>query len=125
MSVFSGEFIIKQIALLRRFKGKVILRKIDDEDLHVYTLRNEAKNVKLLSSLIHLVQEGKINEAENFLFDALENERSKESFASAILFYQKLSFLTTDELKDYNFTLLEVAEGFKELCEIYEIEEIL
>ena len=125
MSIFSGEFVIKQIALIRRFMGQVILKKKDEDDLLVYLLKNEAKNVELLRELMSLYNEGKINEAENLLFLKIESNRSNENFATGILFYQKLSLLTDEELKTYDFSLMEMAEGFAELCKIYEIEEIL
>lgn len=63
-----------------------------------------------------MVDQGKINEAENFILENLDYT-NKEAVAAAVLFYKYVSEKSEDFLKVHNYSLEEVFEGMKQLAE--------
>ncbi|OJU13367.1 MAG: hypothetical protein BGN88_06800 [Clostridiales bacterium 43-6] len=125
MSVFSGEFILKQTRLLKRLSGQVFFRKKGFDELLVYHIKAEKGNDTLLGELTVLLEKGKLNEGENRLFEEFDENPSGGNFAAGVLFYQKMLGYSDEELKEWDFSLLELCEGFAELCDGFGIEEIL
>ena len=69
---------------------------------------------KNLKDFLHMIDSGKINEAENILLDSIDYTDRNEVMAAA-LFYQYLSEKDSEFLKNNNYTKEEVLSGFKEL----------
>lgn len=63
-----------------------------------------------------MVDRGEVNEAENFLLEAIDYN-SKDEVAAAALFYQYVGEKGTAFLKQYNYTGEEALEGLKQLAE--------
>lgn len=63
-----------------------------------------------------MVDQGKINEAENFILENLDYT-NKEAVAAAALFYEYVSEKSEDFLKVHNYSLEEAFEGMKQLAE--------
>ena len=69
---------------------------------------------KNLKDFLHMIDFGKINEAENILLDSIDYTDRNEVMAAA-LFYQYLSEKDSEFLKNNNYTKEEVLSGFKQL----------
>ncbi|MDE5824202.1 MAG: hypothetical protein K2H91_05915 [Lachnospiraceae bacterium] len=69
---------------------------------------------KKLNELKAMVDQGKMNEAENILLDGIDYANKKE-VAAAALFYQYLSEQEDDFLKQHNYSKEEVLDGMKQL----------
>lgn len=69
-----------------------------------------------LQDLMHMVDQGKINEAENLLLEDL-NYSSREEVMAAALFYQYLSEKDTEFLEKHDYSDEEVIFGMKQLME--------
>ena len=69
---------------------------------------------KNLKDFLHMIDSGKINEAENILLDSIDYTDRNEVMAAA-LFYQYLSEKDSEFLKNNNYTKEEVISGFKQL----------
>ena len=69
---------------------------------------------KNLKDFLHMIDSGKINEAENILLDSIDYTDRNEVMAAA-LFYQYLSEKDSEFLKNNNYTKEEVLSGFKQL----------
>ena len=73
---------------------------------------NTKNSTEKYDKLVFLVDEGKINEAENLLFDSIdENEKSLDDLKIALLFYDYLNGKTDDFLEDNNFSREEIKDG--------------
>ena len=69
---------------------------------------------KKLNELKAMVDQGKMNEAENILLDGIDYA-NKNEVAAAALFYQYLSEQEDDFLKQHNYSKEEVLDGMKQL----------
>ncbi len=113
--MYKQDYIMRQIRDLVRFLAKIFLNK----DVAIYQLPNVGEYTDtdyLYKELLFLLNQGKINEAENLLFENLDagNERYIEL---ALDFYERLNNFSDDYLKENNFTRKEIEEGLKELTE--------
>lgn len=69
-----------------------------------------------LDDLTGLVDQGKINEAENILLENLDYENPEE-LAAAVLFYEYVSEKGQEFLEAHDYSLEEAAEGMKQIAE--------
>ena len=63
-----------------------------------------------------MVDQGKINEAENILLENLDHENPEE-LAAAVLFYEYVSEKGREFLEAHDYSLEEAAEGMKQIAE--------
>lgn len=68
--------------------------------------------------LIDLINEGKINEAENKLLGML-NPNNLEHYKLALMFYFYLNEKDIDFLEEHNYSKKEITEGLKAISRIY------
>lgn len=85
--------------------------------------RNEGAN-KLNKRLIDLLADGKINEAENLLFQAIQTDTNidYDYLRVALDFYLKLEQYPNDYLKLCNFSRVEISDGWTALTSEFRIE---
>ena len=69
-----------------------------------------------LDDLTELVDQGKINEAENILLENLDYENPEE-LSAAVLFYEYVSEKGQEFLQAHDYSLEEAAEGIKQIAE--------
>ena len=69
-----------------------------------------------LDDLTELVDQGKLNEAENILLENLDYENPEE-LAAAVLFYEYVSEKGQEFLQAHDYSLEEAAEGIKQIAE--------
>ena len=74
--------------------------------------------MELYRKLLSMIDDGKINEAENILVDGLETG-GQASFEMALLFYEKLSGKTEEFLAEHDYSQEEVVDGLKYVVDYY------
>lgn len=113
--IHKNDFVMRQIRDMVRMLAKIVLGRDtieyeDNENMkfsemsHIYT------------DLIRMVDEGKINEAENLLFDEINKDENK-SFEMALRFYDYLNSLSDVYLEENNYSREEVKEGVQNLAD--------
>lgn len=81
---------------------------------------NISKDDMLTLMVNKYINDGKINEAEDMIFDAIEEHKSPEILQTAIFFYQQLSTWSDEKLTAYNFSRREIMQGLEEVKRLYE-----
>lgn len=74
--------------------------------------------MELYRKLLSMIDDGKINEAENILVDGLETG-GQTYFEMALLFYEKLSGKTEEFLAEHDYSQEEVVDGLKYVVDYY------
>lgn len=74
--------------------------------------------MELYRKLLSMIDDGKINEAENILVDGLETG-GQAYFEMALLFYEKLSGKTEEFLAEHDYSKEEVVDGLKYVVDYY------
>ncbi len=74
----------------------------------------------LLFELRGMLREGRVNEAENRLFELVEADTKPEYLPAALDFYERLAALNDAQLAACRFSREEVAEGLGHLRALYE-----
>jgi len=113
------DYIMRHIQLIHLGLAKILKQ---DQIVHEVTdpYRNEAAN-KLNRRLMDLLADGKINEAENLLFEVVENDENVDSdyLRVAFDFYLKLNQYNDDYLELCHFSREEVDDGWAEITELF------
>lgn len=111
--MYEQDYIMRQIRDLVRFLAKVFLNK----DVAIYEFPDTGEYTDtdyLHKELLFLLSQGKINEAENLLFENLDSG-NKRYMELALDFYERLNNFSDDYLEENNFTRKEIEEGLEEL----------
>lgn len=119
--MFENEYILRLIKDCARmatglFCGKNSVKNgIEIEDTNVVFSEDE-----LLEFIIrkHL-NEGKVNEAENILFEALETRKTAKNLETAMLFYEELNNWDVKKLLNCDFSKYEIQQGLMEVKRLY------
>lgn len=122
MPAFQQDFIMREIELVGRFYSRVLFGRETEQEQQEVRLDVLSENY-LPYRLHRLVDEGDINEAENELFEAIEEHPRKEYLSAAFEFYRHLSELDPVYLKQCGFSEEEILEGLAEVKRIYRITE--
>ncbi len=117
--MFEQDYIMRLIKELVRAIIKLIFH-IDTESPMDELIENEEEK-EAIGELLHMVDLGKINEAENKLY-AMLDETSHENLKVALLFYSYLNDLSDESLLKSNFSREEVKDGLKEVVSMYGLE---
>ncbi len=119
--MFQQDFIMREVELISRFLAKTLLGKDMDQEDEAVSFEYLSENY-LPYRLRKLVGEGKINEAENELFELIESEPKMEYLSAAFEFYRTLSELDPLFLKQSDFSEDEILEGLSDIKRIYGIK---
>lgn len=124
--MFQNDYIMRQIEMFTVFLARILFNK---ETTVFDAIVDEAGNVteagELYLGIRELVKAGKINEAENLLFERIELTYDKQYLEVASDFYSHLNFFTDEYLEAHDFSREEVQEGLQRVREIYNVETIL
>lgn len=79
--------------------------------------------------LCHLADEGKINEAENMLYESLEEndwdrEGNMEKLELALAFYDYLNSKDNDFLENHHYSREEIEDGIQSVMKLYGYGEL-
>lgn len=96
-----------------------LLFNIDAQSPSVELLE-DAEEKLALENLLDMIDEGKINEAENSLYDSVEN-MDKSGLEMALLFYSYLNDKSDAFLEEHDFNRIEVKQGLESITSRYGI----
>lgn len=132
--MFKNDYIMREIENLSKFLATVLFHKKFDpvEMLGQQGFNSNdptAKRVytslegEFLNRLLKMVENGEINDAEDKLFERVEEEKSEPMLAVALEFYNCLSLLPKERLESCDYSHEEIAEGLNAIKDIYIITE--
>ncbi|MDU4862407.1 MAG: DUF6483 family protein [Terrisporobacter othiniensis] len=78
----------------------------------------------LYVKLLELVNQGKINDAEDMLFDEINTSDMKQ-FEMAMSFYLYLNDFGDDYLESNDYSRDEISEGIKSICKEYGVSSMV
>lgn len=119
---------MRQIEMMGRAIAKLIFNKNTTEYVIIdYQLLKDTDLIH--NQLLALIDDGKLNEAENLLFEKIheeieENAGRKDYLEVAVDFYARLNELNDKTLDDYGFEREEIDEGIREAAELYGVNII-
>lgn len=116
---FQQDFIMRQIELIAKYIAESIFKKKSTE-YKIIERENLSNTDNLHNKLVNLINENKINEAEDLLFDSLDLD-NKKYLEVAIDFYSRLTKLDDATLELNDFTKEEIAEGLADVSNKYGI----
>lgn len=110
------DWLMRQIEMMTIAIAQLLFGKGSKE----YDLKEELgeRSGELYQRLTGLLQEGRLNEAENLLFFELD-ETDPSMLAAAVSFYRQANALSDLELEAQNFTRSELWDGLGEVMERY------
>lgn len=86
-------------------------------------LLEDTKEQETLNNLLDMADAGKINEAENKIYELLSEERIN-NLETALLFYSYLNDKSDEFLEENNFSREEVITGIKEAAARFGLEGV-
>ncbi|HEY8421099.1 MAG TPA: DUF6483 family protein [Thermoclostridium sp.] len=114
MMMYEKDYIMRIISNMINFLAKIVFGKSNA----VYEISEDERfkeSDELHQELLDLISKGKINEAENMLFDRL-NPDDKRQIMVAIDFYRRLNSFDDEFLEKNNFSRQEIEEGLRDLA---------
>lgn len=120
------DYILNQIEMLARIGAKLILKdSVGQDSIIIFNGQEIGLNNNLNEELEILLSKRQINEAENQLFFELEKDLNLVNLNTAINFYNSLVKMDKEILKENDFHEEEITEGFGQVCELYQIVDIV
>lgn len=117
--MFEQDYVMRMINDLVRFLAKVFLNK----DMVTYEFPNEENCIQtdyLHRQLLCLIKQGRINEAENLLFEKMD-PNDKKYIEVALDFYIRLNNFDDEFLEKNNFSREEIEQGVKAIAKEFGI----
>ena len=112
--IYEQDYLLRSIAQLIRFLAKIVFGK----DTVTYELSDDEaykESDNLHKALVALLSDGKINEAENLLFDEFKSKDNRHMMV-ALDFYRRLNDFGDEFLRDHDFSREEIEEGLREIA---------
>lgn len=120
--MFEQDYIMRLIKEMIRAVFKLLFG-IDTESPSDEFLR-ESEDQETYQKLCDLVDKGKINEAENMVYDLIE-EGDLSNIQVALLFYSYLNDQEDDFLEANQFSREEVKDGLKDVLSRYGMDNVM
>ena len=119
--MFEQDYIMRLIKEMIRTLLKLLF-DIDTETLTAELLENNEKKATL-KTLLNLIDEGNINEAENRIFE-IAAAGDKTSLEMVLLFYSHLNDKTDDFLTDNKFSREEIRDDLEYILGQYGLDSM-
>ena len=119
--MFEQDYVMRLIKEMVRAILKLLFN-IDTESPTVDLLENREEK-EALENLLDMVDAGKINEAENKLFD-LTDDATVNDLKIALLFYSYLNDKTDDFLETNDFSRDEIKSGLENVADRFGLNSI-
>jgi hypothetical protein len=119
--VFEQDYIMRLIKEMVRAILKLVFNI--DTDSPTSELLEDSEKKATLDKLLDMVDDGKVNEAENEIFDMTEN-LNQNNLEVALLFYSYLNDKSDEFLEENNFSRDEVKEGLEAIVSRYGLNSI-
>nr|WP_300003898.1 DUF6483 family protein [Tissierella sp.] len=115
--MYQQDWLMRQIESITNMIAKFIFKKerVDYEIVEIPHF--EATNF-LYKKLLALLNEGRINEAENLLFKSLD-KTNLNYLSIGLDFYSRLNKFTDEELETFNFSRGELKKGLEDLGQVF------
>ena len=117
--MFEQDYIMRLIKEMVRAILKLLFNI--DTDSPSTDLLKETEDKAMPESLMNMIDDGRIDEAENKIYEITE-ERDKKNLEIAILFYSYLNDKSDAFLEEHNFSREEVMQGLKDVLSRYGID---
>ncbi len=118
-----NDYLIRQIQEITRVLANAVFHK-EDTLTGIIDEQGEVSEEGLLDYVLHgMVLDGRINEAENLLFEKVRTARKKAYLEAAVNFYGELAALDGQTLRQCNYTRAEIAEGLQSIAKLYGITD--
>lgn len=121
--MYHQDWFMRKIETIIQMVAKIIFKKDFERDNIQFDIYDESNSVeihRLYERLIDLINELKINEAENILFVEINND-DLIYIKIAVDFYNRLNKLNDEELERANFTREEIKSGLEDILKLYNI----
>ena len=119
--MFEQDYVMRLIKEMVRAILKLLFN-IDTESPTVELLENREEK-ETLENLLDMIDNGKINEAENRLYD-LTSDTDMNSLEIALLFYSYLNDKTDDFLEENDFSRDEIKLGLENVADRFGLSGI-
>ena len=119
--MFEQDYVMRLIKEMVRAILKLLFN-IDKELATVELLENKEEK-ETLKNLFDMIDDGKINEAENRLYD-LTSDTDMNSLEIALLFYSYLNDKTDDFLEENDFSRNEIKLGLENVTDSFGLSSI-
>lgn len=119
--MYHQDWLMRQIETITRYVFSILLGKGNEltSDIRIEARQPTAGAADTLSfRLGELVREGRLGEAEDLLYAAVE-EGDPEALAAGLRFYNDLNLLSDETLQRCDFPRDEILSGLRELCAAY------
>jgi hypothetical protein len=120
--VFEQDYIMRLIKEMVRAILKLLFHI--DTDSPTTELLEDSEEKATLNSLLAMVNDGKIDEAENEIYELTEN-LNQNNLKMALLFYSYLNDKSDEFLEENNFSRDEVKEGVETIVSRYGLNSIV
>lgn len=118
--MFENDYMMRQIEDCAKALGKVLFEKQSGAD-NLFNEEGVLSETSFLSyRLNRLIEDGKINEAENILFDTIEEDPKPDLLRVALDFYNTLEKRSDTELAACDFSRQEILDGLQSVQKIYQ-----
>lgn len=117
--MYHHDWLMRQINTMIQLLGMILFKK-DDMKFSVQDESNSAEVHLLQETLISLINEAKINEAEDLLFKEID-VNDLIYMKVAMDFYDRLNRLSEDVLDNADFSRDEIRSGLEDVMELYSI----
>lgn len=122
MLMFEQDYVMRLIKEMVRAILKLIFN-IDTESPTIELLEDKEEK-KTLENLLDMIDAGKINEAENRLYDLI-SATDMGSLETALLFYSYLNEKTDKFLEENNFRREEIKLGMENVADVFGLSSIV
>ncbi|NLY45052.1 MAG: hypothetical protein GX053_03555 [Tissierella sp.] len=110
---------MRQINTMIQLLGRILFKK-DNVKFNIQDESNSTEIQLLYENLLGLINEGKINEAEDLLFENISVD-DLIYMKVALDFYDRLNRLDEDELENADFSRDEIRSGLEDVMDLYSI----
>ena len=116
----SNDWLLKQINVVSEFLQKLFTdmetsRKLNENEQY------QKDSFEFERLLENLIEEDRINDAENILFEKLETNNLMYA-TIATRFYEKLKGLSDEKLQKSNYSREEILQGSNDMCDMFGLE---
>lgn len=119
--MFEQDYIVRLIKEMVRTILKLLFHI--DAELPTADLLEESEEKATLEALLDMIDEGKIAEAENKIYEATES-LDMNNLEMALLFYSYLNDKSDGFLEEHNFSRNEVKQGLMDITSRYGLDSI-
>ena len=119
---YHEDWLMRQIETMVSAVISVLFHKNQKtESIETETIDSDAVDSGRQEAIIAFLQEGKICEAEDWLYENM-NEDDMSWLHTAVYFYSRINTLSDEYLAAHNFSREEIEAGLSEVCGLYGFE---